>query len=65
MFLCGEGNFLKEVFLPRTPSFKNFEALGFYFFCYCFGCSAVVDANFVGAGASTALKNNQICTRYY
>jgi hypothetical protein len=25
MVLGGEENFLKKAFLPRTPSFKNFE----------------------------------------
>ena len=28
---AGEGNFLKEAFLPRTPSFKNFETGGYFF----------------------------------
>ena len=30
-FLDGEENFLKKAFLPRTPSFKNFETGGLFF----------------------------------
>ena len=30
-FLGGEENFLKKAFLPRTPSFKNFETGGYFF----------------------------------
>ena len=31
MFNAGEENFLKKAFLPRTPSFKNFETGGYFF----------------------------------
>ena len=31
MFKAGEENFLKKAFLPRTPSFKNFETWVYFF----------------------------------
>ena len=37
-FLGGEENFLKKAFLPRTPSFKNFETGVLFFYQISYQC---------------------------